>query len=89
MRPVVGVTAQSLRRIRSLTYSVNTYALAQAQCHPVERQKKEAVLSSESIPYPDAHCLELNSEGLYNQREGTHPTWSLEPTEEGPSRPHP
>lgn len=90
MRPVAGVAVETPRRIQSLTYSLNTYLLLQAQCHPVEGQRKRGQsLSSESFPHPDTHCLELNSEGLYNQREGTYPTWSLEPTEKGHSRPHP
>lgn len=74
----------------SVTHLLNTYLLLRAQCHPVEGQRKGSQsLSSESFPHPDTHCLELNLEGLYNQKEGTYPTWSLEPTEKRHSKPHP
>lgn len=42
MRPVAGVTVETPRRIQSLTYSLNTYLLPQAQCQPWKDREKGA-----------------------------------------------
>lgn len=87
MRPVAGVTAESLRRIQSLTYSVNTHCYRLSAT--LWRDRKRNQFSPQNIPDPDTHCLELNSEGLYNQREGTHPTGPWSPLKKGPPGPIP
>lgn len=52
----------------------------------MKKEEKEPVPVLRDLPPPRNHCLEPNSEVLYNQREETFPPprGSLEPTEEGP-----